>query len=382
MSDSVRPLISIAIPTWNRAAILDGSLASLAATLQVVARSRPVAKQVEVVISDNGSEDATGAVVARWTSALPFPVRYHRNPVNIGVARNILGLLDLVRGRYFLFIGDDDEVTADGLRLLLSLAALPCPPAAMVQDATASRPLARKDFSSACRYFYDYGNAYMGCVAIDLARRAVRVYGLGERVSGLVWPQTAFGFLGIHLAGPGRHVVVAQATLGRSPHHGSLNIMTFSYYMRSFFDLVEVGNLVGAATGSPKPVRHLLAVRSAFLRSHILGMCRMALVDDVDRTRLRQRLAKFHPAPGIRIRAWSLAIRVLTLRPVGWLVLMLVAPPLTREWPWRLLRRVNEAREKRRATQAAVLPPGVRFGNYFDATAPQTTSTEAKENLK
>lgn len=382
MSHAVRPLLSIAIPTWNRSSILDGSLGRLAGTLAEVARGRMVAEEIEVVVSDNGSDDATGAIVARWTPALPCAVRYHRHPENIGVSRNILGLLDLVRGRYFLFIGDDDEPTVEGLRLLLSLAASSRPPAAVIQDLAAPRPLSRVGFAAACQYFYDYGNAYMGCVATDLARHAVRIYGLRDQVSGLVWPQTAFGFLGMHLAGPGSHVIVARTRLGRSPYNGSLNIMTFDYYVRSFFDLIEVAGLVGAASRCPHPLRALLAMRGTFLRSHVLGMCRMALVDPVDRSHLSRRLLALRRAPGLRARACALAIRLFTLRPLVWLALTLVALPLTREWPWRLGARVREARVRQRSARAAVLPPGVRYGNYFDAPARQSTSMKARERSR
>lgn len=107
------PLLSIVIPTYNRAGYLRASLAQLRAELASVD-----AGLVEVLVSDNCSPDDTGAVVdeARRDG---LEIRYVRNPENLGWARNFAQGFDLASGRYVLLMGDDDLFVDGALGILL-----------------------------------------------------------------------------------------------------------------------------------------------------------------------------------------------------------------------------------------------------------------------
>ena len=101
MSSSVTPLLSICIPTYNRAELLRSALYS------IVRQAATLGDLVEVVVSDNASTDHTADVVA-WAQTLG-PVRYHRNAENIGAGRNFLQLAQhLAQGEYCWLLGDDD----------------------------------------------------------------------------------------------------------------------------------------------------------------------------------------------------------------------------------------------------------------------------------
>lgn len=107
------PLLSICIPTYNRADWLELSFKSL---LPQIARCDGLA---ELVISDNASDDRTPEV-ARAAQSLA-PVRYHRNEANIGFMRNMHLLADeLARGQFVWLLGDDDIVCEDGVARVLS----------------------------------------------------------------------------------------------------------------------------------------------------------------------------------------------------------------------------------------------------------------------
>lgn len=92
------PVVSIGLPVYNgeryveRAArsILDQTFADL-----------------ELIIVDNASTDATGAIAERLAASDPR-VRYYRNPRNIGAARNFNRAFELARGRYFKWAAYDD----------------------------------------------------------------------------------------------------------------------------------------------------------------------------------------------------------------------------------------------------------------------------------
>jgi glycosyltransferase involved in cell wall biosynthesis len=62
--------LSVIICTWNRAALLDETLASLASVCL------PLDIRWEVVIVDNNSTDATRSVVERWSQAFPTSLNY------------------------------------------------------------------------------------------------------------------------------------------------------------------------------------------------------------------------------------------------------------------------------------------------------------------
>ena len=98
-SDQPRHLsISVVIPTFNRAAML-------AATLESFAAQTLPADQYEVVVVDDGSEDATSQVCRDFASRIQLKYLHIENS-GTSVAKNT-GIL-ASRGRILLFFDDDD----------------------------------------------------------------------------------------------------------------------------------------------------------------------------------------------------------------------------------------------------------------------------------
>lgn len=110
---TAQPLLTIAIPTWNRAGYLEQNLAQLHSEMHAVPPG-----QVEVLISDNHSTDNTPQVVEN-AQRTGLAIRYVRNAENIGWGRNFAQCFELASGRYLLLLGDDDLLTDGALRLLL-----------------------------------------------------------------------------------------------------------------------------------------------------------------------------------------------------------------------------------------------------------------------
>ena len=116
-------LLTIAVPTYNRAAALDQQLAWI---------NRNIAEmeaECAVVISDNASTDDTPNVCAKWRDALTargVEVRVNRNEQNIGPLPNIARCIDLATSRFTWVIGDDDEIPDDKIAWVVArLAAEP-----------------------------------------------------------------------------------------------------------------------------------------------------------------------------------------------------------------------------------------------------------------
>ncbi len=97
-----KPLISIGIPTYNRA---DHYLRECIQS--AVNQTYP---EIEIIVSDNCSADNTAALVA----GIGDPrIRYFRHEKNIGANNNFNYCLEQASGDYFLLLHDDDLIDAD-----------------------------------------------------------------------------------------------------------------------------------------------------------------------------------------------------------------------------------------------------------------------------
>ncbi|NET57877.1 MAG: glycosyltransferase family 2 protein [Symploca sp. SIO2E6] len=98
------PLVSFGLPVYNASEpylrqLLDSLLAQSI-------------EDLEVVISDNASDNGTQEICEEYASRDPR-VRYHRNPENIGQVDNFNQVLKLAQGKYFRWIGSDDWLEPD-----------------------------------------------------------------------------------------------------------------------------------------------------------------------------------------------------------------------------------------------------------------------------
>lgn len=109
---TVRPLLSIVVPTYQRAAMLRVMLQAL------LPQAAALRDWVEVCIGDNASTDGTAEVVREAMRAVPGAVvRLVRRERNLGAIRNlVLGATEDARGEFVWAIGDDDLITPGTLR--------------------------------------------------------------------------------------------------------------------------------------------------------------------------------------------------------------------------------------------------------------------------
>ncbi|MHB0913507.1 MAG: glycosyltransferase family 2 protein [Armatimonadota bacterium] len=109
----VKPVLSVCIPTYNRAKLLRSALFS------VMPQVAELNGKVELIVCDNCSDDMTQEVV----QAAPYSelIRYTRNSENIGAARNFALCVEKATGEYVWLVGDDDIIREDGLARLMSV---------------------------------------------------------------------------------------------------------------------------------------------------------------------------------------------------------------------------------------------------------------------
>lgn len=99
-----KPLLSISIPTYNRAHYLEDCLNSVKLQLDA---NKELQDLVEVVISDNASADNTEEVAKKYKHSFNH-FTYVRNEKNVGFDLNIVNVITNATGMYCWYLADDD----------------------------------------------------------------------------------------------------------------------------------------------------------------------------------------------------------------------------------------------------------------------------------
>lgn len=108
-------ILSICIPTYNRANFLKNSLDSLYKQL-----NKNNQNYVEVMVSNNCSTDNTDLVVQSYLQK-GMPITYFKNKENLGPDGNFLQCIYQAKGKYVLLLGDDDLLLDGSVDTLIEI---------------------------------------------------------------------------------------------------------------------------------------------------------------------------------------------------------------------------------------------------------------------
>lgn len=108
--EAERPNVSVVVPTYNSSEYLAEGLASIDAQTY---------RDLEVVISDDGSSDATLDIARSWAAATDLPVRVVSTPQNLGPAGNFRNCVREARAPFVKFLIPDDLLHPDAIQCLL-----------------------------------------------------------------------------------------------------------------------------------------------------------------------------------------------------------------------------------------------------------------------
>jgi glycosyltransferase involved in cell wall biosynthesis len=97
--------------TYNGASFINEQLLSLAAQ---------TLRPFELIVSDDGSVDATLELVEAFSKHSPFPVLLRRNEKRLGYGENFLRAAELATGEYIAFCDQDDVWCDDKLEVALA----------------------------------------------------------------------------------------------------------------------------------------------------------------------------------------------------------------------------------------------------------------------
>ncbi len=94
------PLISMGLPVYNGENFVEEAISSVLAQTY---------ENFELIISDNASTDSTPDICHRY-AAKDRRIRYYRNEVNIGAAKNFNRVFELSSGKYFKWCPHDESI--------------------------------------------------------------------------------------------------------------------------------------------------------------------------------------------------------------------------------------------------------------------------------
>lgn len=107
-------LLSICIPTFNRASSLTFLLESIERNLANLKQQN----QVELVVLNNASDDNTENIIGQFKH---LSIRYFCNKQNIGITPNIMKVTSYATGKFVWIVGDDDVLVDGCLKKIISV---------------------------------------------------------------------------------------------------------------------------------------------------------------------------------------------------------------------------------------------------------------------
>lgn len=106
----MNPILSIAIPTFNRAHELTLNLDEIIFQIE----ENNFQNTVEIIISDNASIDKTNIFLKPYLEKYNY-IKYLKNSENLGIDKNVFNAINLSSGVYVWLLGDDDLLAKNSL---------------------------------------------------------------------------------------------------------------------------------------------------------------------------------------------------------------------------------------------------------------------------
>lgn len=277
-------LLTVAIPTYNRADYVSAQLERLAR--QVAGRV-----DIEVLVSDNASNDDTPARVAEHRASFRT-LTVQCNTTNVGLYGNVLRAYERASGKYVWFLSDDDELMPDAVRAVVRAIEENEPEVLTLGSRTGDAVNAmRADYSS---WFADSIRAFTSVIFLStlvLRKRAWGTAGL-ERKGPHLYPQVtiALKLLEQHFQFSLRPDVLVRREIGR--------------VTGDFFRLYCIDIIVAVEdSGWPAAVAELVPA------------IRRTVVRDFVRLQAAERVGLFHSKRGLPWSSWRDGWRKLGASP-------------------------------------------------------------------
>lgn len=236
-------ILTIAIPTWNRALYLDELLLQL---IQQIISNR-LENKIEILVSNNDSADDTEGIVNKSQSLYSF-ITYNRNDRNIGAKSNVIRSMELAASKFVMVLGDDDRINSESLLRIVSFLEMN-PKTGLVIDQAIFK---EKAFHSGTainlqsllqNYYWLIGNAGFFIMKTDFVKTYLSKYGYD--FFNECWPQTQLAILGLQNSSAKCYVM--DWGIHAESIHGEVMIYDSFYLWRTCYYelLLSINDLTG-----------------------------------------------------------------------------------------------------------------------------------------
>lgn len=201
--------------------------------------------EIEILVSNNGSEDNTHEAVTALGIKYPF-ITYNRNPENIGGTPNVILSMELASAEYLIFLGDDDRIKEGSLKRIVEFlksnkdAGLLIDSSNFKKKPSPQHPNTLTTQELLTNYYWNIGNAGVFVVRSSYIKECINKYGLG--FFNQCWPQTQFMILGLQQH-PNDRIYLDDFSIISHSVHGEVTIYN-SYYLwiSTYYDLFRAIN--------------------------------------------------------------------------------------------------------------------------------------------
>lgn len=218
-----KKLLTITIPTWNRAVLLKELLENI--TQQI--NKFNLEDKIEVRISDNCSDDTTGLIAQSYILKNKY-IYYSKNETNIGLGPNVIKSITIANGKYTILLGDDDRLRPDCLPSLISYLEENPDTGILIDTAfskkyTVKVPTVISLAQLLEKYFWYMGNAGVFVMLTSYIRQDFK------RPLSFSWPQTQFMITG-SFNHPEKKIHLVNMSLLGGTEHANITLYN-SYYL-------------------------------------------------------------------------------------------------------------------------------------------------------
>ena len=229
-------VLTVTIPTWNRAKLLKELLSELIA--QII--SDNLQDKIELLISNNGSGDETELLVLALKAKHEF-ISYNNNGINKGARYNVLKCMELASAKYLILFGDDDRLKPASLKKVVQFLEAN-PSTGNLYD---SHLFKRNPFGDAvvtltqlaANFFYYLGNAGLFIVKSDYVKDVLKQHTYD--FFSPTWPQTQIFILASE-QNKNDEIRICDLDILSAGKHEEVMIYTSYYLWRTtYHDLVD-----------------------------------------------------------------------------------------------------------------------------------------------
>jgi len=246
-------LLTISIPTWNRSNLIKGLLEEL--ITQIV--SYNLSGEVEILVSNNGSEDDTHEVVTELANNYSF-ITYNRNATNLGANPNVMLSMQLASGEYLIFLGDDDRIKGDSLLRVIDFLKAHREAGVVIDSFNFKKKNAgTQNFVSLPEllrnYYWNIGNAGVFVVKSSYVKECLNKY--GAAFFNQCWSQIQFMVLGLFEHKEDK-IYIEDLNIVAESVHQEVTIYNCFYlwrtgYLELFMAIKAMDSIIGKETLKP-----------------------------------------------------------------------------------------------------------------------------------